>query len=119
MSDTPDASVLLSAVLWLQNVLLGPIATAIAIIAVAGLGYMALSGRIDLRRGASVVIGCFVMFGAPTIARGIQAVAGAPDPGFFSAPPVAQVQDPVIVPTPAPAVDTYDPYAGASVAQHQ
>ena len=112
-----DTHALLSAVTWLQNVLLGPIATAVAIVAVGTLGYLALSGRIDLRRGASVIAGCFIVFGAPTIARGIQSAAGesslgAVAPAFTPSIPVSA---PVLVQKPMST--QYDPYAGASVEQ--
>jgi hypothetical protein len=30
--------------------------------------------RIDLRRGLSVVLGCFILFGAPTIVKGLRGV---------------------------------------------
>jgi type IV secretory pathway VirB2 component (pilin) len=118
VTSVSDPSALLAAVRWLQDVLLGPVATAVAIVAVAGLGYLALSGRIDLRRGATVIAGCFIVFGASTIARGIQAAAGAPNPGFSAPVSIAPVPQatPLAAPTAAPA--QYDPYAGPSILQH-
>ncbi|HEX8301316.1 TrbC/VirB2 family protein [Sphingomonas sp.] len=113
------ASPLLAAVSWLQGTILGTVATSIALIAVASIGLMMLSGRMPLRRGATVLLGCFILFGASSIAAGIQAMATlagdaarqypAPRGGNAGSPPHASPQ-----PSPAPG---YDPYAGASVPQ--
>jgi len=67
----PPSSPICAALYWLQSVLLGPIATTIAVIAVASLGFLMLSGRVDIRRAAQVAVGCFIIFGASTIAQGI------------------------------------------------
>ena len=56
---------------WLQATLLDPIATTVAVIAVASVGFLMLTGRIDLRRSAQVVIGCFIIFCASTIVQGL------------------------------------------------
>jgi len=37
---------------------------------------MMLTGRMNWRFGATVIIGCFVIFGAATIVGGIQSAAG-------------------------------------------
>ena len=65
-----------NAVGWIQGTLLGNVATAVAVIAVAMVGLMMLSGRINWRMGATVVLGCFILFGAATIVGGIRAAAG-------------------------------------------
>ena len=56
--------------------MLGNVATAIAIMAVAAVGFMMLTGRINWRYGATVVVGLFVVFGAASIVTGIQSAAG-------------------------------------------
>ena len=61
---------------WVQGTLLGNLATTAAVIAVAVVGLMMLTGRIDWRRGLTVVIGCFVVFGAVSIVAGIRSLAG-------------------------------------------
>ena len=61
---------------WLQGTLLGNVATTIAVIAVAAVGFMMLTGRINWRYGATVVLGLFVVFGAASIVGGIQSAAG-------------------------------------------
>ena len=60
---------------WLQGTLLGTVATVVAIIAVAAVGFMMLTGRINWRYGATVIIGCFILFGAASIVAGIQSTA--------------------------------------------
>jgi type IV secretory pathway VirB2 component (pilin) len=45
---------------WLQGTLLGTVATTIAVIAVASMGFLMLAGRIDWRRGVTVVVGGIV-----------------------------------------------------------
>lgn len=110
----PDGAVA-AAVQWIQAVLLGSLASAVSVIAVAAVGFMLLQGRVDLRRAAQVIFGCFILFGASTIAAGImRAVDGS------SAAPEYPASQPVSAPlpstvsvgrTPAP----YDPYAGAAL----
>lgn len=74
--DPAGSNVLLSGVGWLQGTLLGNVATAVAVMAVAGVGFMMLTGRLNWRYGATVILGCFIVFGAATIVGGIRSVAG-------------------------------------------
>ena len=60
---------------WLQGTLLGNVATAVAVMAVAAVGFMMLTGRMNWRFGATVIIGTFILFGAGAIVTGIQAAA--------------------------------------------
>jgi type IV secretion system protein VirB2 len=72
----PEGSgVIVRAVQWLQGTLLGTIATVVAVIAVASVGFLMLTGRINWRYGATVILGCFILFGAASIVGGIQATA--------------------------------------------
>jgi hypothetical protein len=74
---------------------------------------MMLSGRLPVRRGLVVTLGCFILFGAPAIARGIMGSATA-----LAGPQPVVRDDPTLSPPPSPispAVD--DPYAGASVSR--
>jgi type IV secretion system protein VirB2 len=68
---------ILAAVQWLEGTLLGNVATTVAVIAVAFVGFMMLTGRINWRHGVTVILGCFILFGAAAIVSGIQAAAGA------------------------------------------
>ena len=71
----PQGSGPIVAPAWLQGTLLGNVATAVAVIAVAMVGFMMLTGRMNWRFGATVIIGCFILFGAGTIVAGIQSAA--------------------------------------------
>ena len=64
LTDPPPTSAITSATSWASDLLFGPLATAIAVIAIAWIGFAMLSGRIDLRRGLCVILGCFLLFGA-------------------------------------------------------
>jgi type IV secretion system protein VirB2 len=66
---------IVSALGWLQGTLLGNVATSIAVIAVAMVGFMMLTGRLNWRLGATVIIGCFILFGSAAIVSGIQSTA--------------------------------------------
>ncbi len=68
---------IVSALMWLQGTLLGNVATAVAVIAVAMVGFMMLTGRLNWRFGGTVIIGCFILFGSAAIVSGIQATAAA------------------------------------------
>ena len=66
---------IVAAVNWVQGTLLGNVATAVAVMAVAAVGFMMLTGRMNWRFGATVIIGVFILFGAASIVAGIQQVA--------------------------------------------
>ena len=95
---------------WIQAVMLGTVATTVAVIAVAAVGFMMLQGRVDYRRAGQVIIGCFILFGASGISKGLQSIAyGAEDPPIATA---TAPQPPPITATPVPQPD---PYAGAAL----
>ena len=75
LADPAGSGVIVSAVRWLQGTLLGTVATVVAVIAVASVGFLMLTGRINWRYGAVVILGCFVLFGAASIVAGIQSTA--------------------------------------------
>lgn len=75
LSDPAGSGAIVNAVRWLQGTLLGTVATVVAVIAVAAVGLMMLSGRINWRYGATVIIGCFILFGAASIVAGLQSAA--------------------------------------------
>lgn len=74
-ADPAGSGVIVGAVNWLQGTLLGTVATVVAVIAVAAVGFMMLTGRINWRHGAVVILGCFILFGAASIVAGIRAAA--------------------------------------------
>lgn len=75
-ADPAGSGPIVDAVYWLQGTLLGTIATTVAVIAVASVGLLMLTGRINWRHGAIVILGCFILFGAASIVGGIRTAAG-------------------------------------------
>jgi len=75
-TDPQGSGPILAALLWLQGTLMGNVATAVAVMAVAAVGLMMLTGRLNWRMGMTVIIGCFILFGAGAIVSGIRAAAG-------------------------------------------
>lgn len=75
LGDPAGSGAIVSAVHWLQGTLLGTVATVVAVIAVAVVGFLMLAGRINWRYGATVILGCFILFGATSIVAGIQSTA--------------------------------------------
>lgn len=75
--DPQGSGPILAAMDWVQGTLLGNLATTAAVIAVAAVGFMMLTGRMNWRFGATVILGTFVLFGAASIVAGIRAVASA------------------------------------------
>lgn len=74
-SDPRGSGPIVAALGWMQGTLLGNVATAVAVMAVAAVGFMMLTGRMNWRFGATVIIGCFILFGAGAIVSGIQSAA--------------------------------------------
>jgi len=75
MNDPQGSGPIVAALSWLQGTLLGNVATAIAVMAVAAVGFMMLTGRLNWRFGATVIVGCFILFGAGAIVSGIQSAS--------------------------------------------
>jgi len=71
-ADPQGAGPIVAALGWMQGTLLGNVATAVAVMAVAAVGFLMLTGRLNWRFGATVVLGCFILFGAGAIVSGIQ-----------------------------------------------
>jgi type IV secretory pathway VirB2 component (pilin) len=96
---------------WIRDLLTGSVGTTIAVIAIAWLGFALLQGRATVRDGARIILGCFILFGAPQLAASIAHMAHSEQ----SAPATSAFQPapkPVALPTKPP---VFDPYAGASV----
>jgi len=74
--DPAGSSPITGALLWVQGTLLGNLATTAAVIAVAVVGLLMLTGRIDWKRGLTVIVGAFIVFGAASIVAGIRSAAG-------------------------------------------
>jgi len=74
-ADPAGSGPILGALQWVQGTLLGNLATTAAVISVAVVGLMMLTGRIDWKRGLTVIVGAFIVFGAAAIVAGIKGVA--------------------------------------------
>lgn len=115
LSDPTGSNAIVAAVDWLQGGVLGTIATTVAIIAVASVGYGMLTGRTNWRRGASVIVGCFIVFGVSSIVAGIRSTT---EPAALYAPlQTAQTSTSIVIPRlpPQPPSLDSDPYSGATV----
>lgn len=97
---------------WLTGTLLGDLATGICVIAIAVVGLTMMSGRLPVRDGLRVVIGCFILLGAPVIAAELM---GSSEPGepLIRLPVSEAMPDRRGDLPPA----SHDPYAGASLAR--
>lgn len=73
--DPAGSNVVVGALGWLQGTMLGTVATVAAVMAVAAVGFMMLTGRLNWRYGATVILGCFILFGASAIVAGIRSTA--------------------------------------------
>jgi type IV secretion system protein VirB2 len=76
-ADPAGSGAIVGAVHWIEGTLLGTVATVVAVVAVAVVGMLMLTGRMNWRYGAMVILGCFILFGATSIVAGIQATANA------------------------------------------
>ena len=74
-TDPQGSGPIVAALGWLQGTLFGNVATAVAVIAVGMVGFMMLTGRMNWKHGATVILGCFILFGAGAIVAGIQGAA--------------------------------------------
>jgi len=109
--DAPGSPALGSASDWITGTLFGTLAVSLCVIAVAIVGLMLMSGRLAIRDGVRVAVGCFVLLGAPVIAAGLRSAANEAAPMG-----ITQVVTPVLAAPPPPLPPSnYDPYAGASL----
>ncbi len=96
---------------WILDLLLGGLAMGLCVVAVAFVGLLALTGRLPLRQGARVILGCFLLLGAPVIAAGLMAEAQE----VTDAPREIPIRETVEPPRQDLPPANYDPYSGASL----
>jgi type IV secretory pathway VirB2 component (pilin) len=60
-----------SSIDWLTGTMLGTVATSVCVIAIAFVGFQMLSGKLPIVRGLRVIVGCFLLLGAPVVAASI------------------------------------------------
>ena len=104
-----------SALHWIEGTILGSVATAVAVIAVASIGFLMLTGRIELRRAAQVILGCFIVLGASSIAAGLRTAGSAAGTGPSVEDVMTETQLPSLPAYPDSPARQYDPYAGAAL----
>ncbi len=111
--DKPGQPVFGVASEWTHGVLGGSLATSLCVIAIAVLGLLLLTGRLQVRRSVEVVLGCFLLLGCGLLAAQLQQLAGGVAAGQGAA--TEQIIVPQQVPTQLAPPAHYDPYAGASL----
>lgn len=109
--EAPAQPVLADASGWVTAAMSGSLAIGLCVLAVAFVGLLLMSGRLAVREALRVVLGCFVLLGAPAIALGLQGMSQEnAQPGAPAEPLVVEAPPPAPLPP-----STYDPYAGASL----
>lgn len=108
---SPGPSAITNAMDWMAGLIGGSAATAIAVVAVALVGFAMLSGHVSTRRAASVAIGCFLLFGAHALSV-----------GFLSAVRTDAAREELAIapPPPPPSVKKpkpFNPYSKASMGE--
>lgn len=109
--EPSTTSPMASSVSWINSVLFGEIALVFCVLAVAFLGALMLTGRLPLRGGLRVLLGCFVLLCAPVVVSGFMAGSNYgivhPEAPLVAEPREAdQARD--------LQRSDYDPYAGVS-----
>lgn len=100
-------------VAWFLQLIVGSVGTALAMLAIAFLSIGMLNGRFEVMKTIRIIVGLFILFGAPAISEGLMMGARngiSHDRARDAVPPRPQI------PTTVPA---FDPYAGAAVPWNQ
>lgn len=101
---------------WVLALASGSLAIMLAVLAVAGVGFAMLTGRIDVRRAGMMVVGCFLVFGASTIAAQFLGVANRGSAEVVTDSTMFRPEMPPAPPPHAPPPpSSFDPYAGAAL----
>ncbi|MDE1466111.1 TrbC/VirB2 family protein [Aurantiacibacter sp. D1-12] len=101
-----------SSIGWITDTLLGQLAVTLCVLAVAFVGFSMLTGRISLRRGAQVVLGCFLLLGSPLIAASMMGMLGPSEASQLGPTDTVVYEAQPREPLPEA---TYNPYANASL----
>jgi len=110
----PSDSSIVAAAKWLQAAMFGTIATSVAIVAVAALGFLMLQGQLPIRRSATSILGCCLLFAAPVLVTGLGTVVRDLAANEMPVPQAIHPTPPLpLAPDQNP--PGYDPYAGASL----
>jgi type IV secretory pathway VirB2 component (pilin) len=114
-TSLPPANAVALAMRWIESIVTGSLAMSVAVICVGAFGLMLMSGHVPRRRGAQLIIGCFIIFGASAIANGLSAMmfSRSEAPMAVLAAPSLSVRS--VPPRTSPPLPPFDPYAGAAV----
>src|SRR6478609_3673941 len=108
--DVPPSSVFTAAGEWVTGTLLGSVAVSLCVIAIAFVGLRMMTGHLAARDGLRVVIACFVLLGASTIAAGVQRAAQQISPAAAAPVQFQATPDPAkLRPTEYPATEGPSP----------
>lgn len=107
--NAEHASVFTEAVAWVERLVVGSIATSVAVLAIATLGALLLTGRSDWRQAFRTIVGCFIVFGASGIVGGLLGTNSSGAESVSITPPPPVTSEPRVSGRP------YDPYAGAAL----
>ena len=110
--EPPTTSPFAEAAEWVTGTLLGSVAVSLCVIAIAFVGLRMMTGHLAVRDGLRVVVACFVLLGASTIAAGLQRAAGELSPQ--ESPAAMPVQETA----PEPLSPATDPFAGGPSLQY-
>ena len=109
--DSDGAGAIETGVAWLASLATGNLALGLGVLAIGVIGLAMLSGRLSVRAGLRVVLGCFVLLGAPVIASSF-VIAGQGGMGSY---PGTQAPHSPEHPRAGLPPSAFDPYAGASL----
>jgi type IV secretion system protein VirB2 len=117
LTEPQATGVIDAAVGWVTGLVFGSLTTVLMTIAIAWLGLSMMSGRIDVRRGLYVILGCFIIIGAREIASGLQASSVSAAESLSASAPAQPSFPKAGRSNTTP--NNYDPYAGASIRQQE
>lgn len=98
---------------WLVTLMTGGLAVGLCVLAIAVIGLLMLGGRLPVREGVRVILGCFVLLGAPIIANAF-VMTGEYADSRQAKTDATRLLPPSTRDLPPSA---FDPYAGASLRQ--
>ena len=113
--DSSRGSAVAAAVNWLQATLLGTFASAVAVVVIGAFGLLLFLGHVPRRRATEVLLGCFILFGASSIASGVMRALDGPANGPETVAALPPPPPPIEPPVQAHSAQPDDPYAGAAV----
>lgn len=100
------------AIIWLAELIAGSFGLVLMMLAIAIYGLGLLSGQLQVKRGVSVVLGCFVLIGASQLSAFLTPDQSRTTYSAVSTPPLAVEPEPVrSLPGVAPSQSGPNPFA--------